>query len=76
MNKQRRERLAKLAEQVEGIKLELESLRFEEQEAFDNMPESLQGAERGQAMESAINAMEDAETGLDEALASIEESAS
>lgn len=72
MNKQRRERLAKLAAQIEGIKLDLEALRFEEQWAFDNMPESLQGSDRGQAMEAVIEQLEDAEGGLDEALASVQ----
>lgn len=74
MNNERRGRLAKIAEQIEACKLELEKLRMEEQGAFDNMPESLQSSERGQAMEKAIEQMEDAEGDLDGALASVEAS--
>lgn len=37
----------------------LESLRDEEQEAYDNMPEALQYSERGEQMQDAINALED-----------------
>ena len=53
MNEDRRKRIFDAA-------AELEAVKEEEQEAFDNMPESLQGAERGQAMEAAIEALEDA----------------
>lgn len=72
MNKQRRQRLAQIAERIEAVKLDLETLRFEEQDAFDNTPESLQGGERGQSMETAIEQMEDAEADLDGALASVQ----
>ncbi|NBT31696.1 MAG: hypothetical protein EBT13_07275 [Rhodobacteraceae bacterium] len=63
MNKDRRNRIATAISELEAllndkiadIRMEIESLRDEEQEAFDNLPESLQYAERGQAMEEAIN---------------------
>ena len=38
----------------------LEMVRDEEQEAFDGMPENLQGSERGQQMEEYIYTMEEA----------------
>lgn len=34
------------------------TLRDEEQDYFDNMPESLQAGEKGEKAEAAINAME------------------
>ena len=62
MNKDRRTRIATAVSELEAllnskiadIRMEIESLRDEEQEAYDNLPESLQYAERGQVMEEAI----------------------
>lgn len=46
MNKQRRKSLNKLIEKLEEVKSDLESLKDEEEEYRDNMPENLQGSER------------------------------
>ena len=43
----------------------LEETKEAEQEAFDNMPESLQQSEKGSAMEDAVASMEDALSNLD-----------
>ena len=43
----------------------IEEVKEEEQEAFDNMPESLQGSERGEQMESYIGDLENAADDLD-----------
>lgn len=66
MNKQRRERLSKLISQAEEMSAELEAIRDEEQEAFDNMPENMQGGERGDKMQEAIEAMDTAITSLED----------
>lgn len=67
MNKQRRNSLNALQDRIAALGLddlhstireiieELESLRDEEQDAFDNLPESLQQGERGQDMEAGID---------------------
>ncbi len=67
MNKQRRKELAKLiadAEKIVGmiedLKSGLETIRDEEQEVYDNMPESIQGGDRGSAAEAAIEKLESA----------------
>lgn len=49
--------LSTLAEEVDGIK-------DEEQEYFDNMPEGLQGSERGETAEAAVNNLEVASDSL------------
>jgi len=61
MNKARRNRLEKLIG-------ELVEVREDEQEAFDNLPESLQSGERGEAIESAIDSIEEAMDALTEAI--------
>lgn len=65
MNNDRRKQIEKLTALIEEI---TESLRDEEQEAFDNLPESLQSGERGEKMESAIDALDYAADDLQECL--------
>lgn len=50
------------------IQTDLEECRNEEEDAFDNMPESLQDGERGEAMQEAISAMEDADSSIQDAI--------
>lgn len=73
MNKARRTELNAIRSSIEEIKSRLETVLNDEQEYFDNMPESLQSGERGQAAETAIGSMESAAGSLEEALSSIEE---
>ncbi len=65
MNAQRRkkleilkERLTILMGEASSLGDDLAELRNEEQDYFDNMPESLQGGDKGQKAEEAISAME------------------
>ena len=60
MNKNRRKMIRKIVEQLGGLKEELDSVKDEEQEALDSMPENLQESERGEEMQKAIDVMEDA----------------
>ena len=59
MNKQRRKEIAKAIDLIEQAREILEAVLDEEQEAFDNMPESLQSSERGETMEEYISTIED-----------------
>lgn len=68
MNNTCRKEIDKLTAQIEEIKEAIEALRDEEQEAFDNMPESLQDGERGERMQSAVEALEYAADDLQECL--------
>lgn len=73
MNKQRRASIEKLREQLSGIQTDLDDLLEEERESFDNLPESLQESDRGQAMQAAIDSMESALSSIEEADGSLEE---
>lgn len=66
MNAIRRKELMRAIELLDEAKGILESVKDEEQEAFDNLPESFQASERGETMEDNIY-------NLDEAYDSIEE---
>ncbi len=75
MNKARREALKKILETLENTKGEIEALRDEEQEYFDNMPESLQGGEKGTTAEDAVENMENTIGSIEDAISTMEESA-
>ncbi len=73
MNKQRRKDLLDVAESLQEALDRLSEVRDEEQEAFDNMPESLQYGSRGDAMQDAIDTMDEWEGEIDEIKSRIEE---
>lgn len=74
MNKARRKELRdaltefmnSYSEAKDKLVEKLESVRDEEQEAYDNLPESLQYGEKGESMEECISAIEDAISELEE----------
>lgn len=53
---------------LEAMKEELESAQSDEQEYLDNMPESLQGGEKGEAANAAIDALQTAIDALETAI--------
>jgi uncharacterized coiled-coil DUF342 family protein len=78
MNKERRNAISNLRAKldmagVSEIKDELETHRDNEQEYYDNMPESFQDGDKGQAAQAAIDALESAIEALDAALESVED---
>lgn len=68
MNKARRATLSELHDRLTAIKQEIEAVRFEEEGALSNMPESLQDGSNGQAMQSAIDVLDEVESSLDSAI--------
>ena len=73
MNYNRRKRLESIKERIEAlmseltcdIKEELDSVLSEEQDYYDNMPESFQNGQRGEASQQAIDAIQQAIDELD-----------
>lgn len=73
MNKERRKRLTGAIARLQEIEGVLEVTRDEEQEAFDNSPIGFQNGERGDAMQVAISAMEEALMALPEVISLLED---
>ena len=69
MNDVRRKAIGEAADLIRQGFERLRELADEEQEAFDNLPESLQSAEQGEKMGEAIDALntaaDDAENAID-----------
>lgn len=59
-------KLDALREEINSIRESLENVRDEEQSAFDAMPESMQDGERGERMQSSIDALEVAISDLED----------
>ena len=73
MNNQRRKilletvaRLEELQEAISDIRDEIETVRDEEQDTFDSLPEGLQGTVRGEEMESNVDNLNDVIDALEE----------
>ena len=74
MNTKRRKAIAKALEDYlnketaarEELRDVLEAVRDEEEEAYENLPESIQETEKGEFMQDAISALEDLISELDD----------
>lgn len=73
MNKARRTAIKKVFEQLEELMATVEVIRDEEQDAFDNLPESFQSSERGETMEENIDTLDSAYNSIEEAKDLLEE---
>lgn len=73
MNNPRRKALQDLYNIILEAKEKLETVRDEEDEYKENIPENLQGSERYERAEAAVDSLADAIYSLEEALDSIEE---
>ena len=68
MNNKRRNSIRKIKESLSRLVNYLEELRDEEDEAYDNMPEQFQDSERGEIMQNAIEALDNAADWIQEAI--------
>lgn len=73
MNNRRREMLSEAGALLTKAAVIVESVRDDEQECFDNLPENLQESDRAQAMESAVDLLYDALEDISSASNLIEE---
>ena len=79
MNNERRKEIDRLMERVNSllsdlseIKDSIENVRDEEQEYLDNLPENMADGERAEKAQAAIDAIEEALSGLDDSEMSLE----
>ena len=73
MNKLRRKQLAAIIEKLEELTANLETLKEEEEDYRDNIPENLWGSERYEKADTACDNLDYAVSSLEEALSYIEE---
>lgn len=73
MNKQRRNEISKIVNELEILKSRLNDVLSEEQNVFDNMPENLQYSMRGEELQEAIDNIEEAVSDIEEAISLLED---
>lgn len=72
MNKNRRKRIEEIINAIVDAADNLEVIKDEEQEVFDNMPENFQYAERGEAIQENVDDLDDAISNLQDAIETLE----
>lgn len=75
MNNDRRKEINKAVSLLQEALSILENARDEEQDYYDNMPENLQGSDRGQTAEQAASNLDDACSSLEEVISYAENAA-
>ena len=75
MKKARRISITIIADSLQALKSDVESIQSVEQDAYDNLPESIQDGERGDRMQEAIDNLDDALNLIDEAVTSLMQAA-
>lgn len=73
MNKSRRSRIDDLIQKIEDLCYDINALRDEEEECYENLPEQFQDSERGEAMYEAVENLDTAISYLEEATDSLNE---
>jgi hypothetical protein len=73
MNNVRRKALTTINERIAEFRGVLEELKDAEQEYYDNMPESFQAGEKGQKAETAVDAIDSAIQSIEEAAGYLDE---
>lgn len=68
MNTERRKAIEGVKSTLDQAKGDIENLQQEEQEYFDNMPESLQGGEKGEKAQAAADALQEAMDNIESAI--------
>lgn len=73
MNKNRRNRIVEIIDQINDVKNDIEDIISEERDAYDSLPESFQTGAKGNKIESAIAALDASNESLDKAIAKLNE---
>lgn len=73
MNKQRKEELTRIVQQLGIIMNDLQSLREEEDEAYNKLPDLQRNGDEGARMDDNINAMDNACDFIGDALQELED---
>jgi hypothetical protein len=76
MNATRRGKINEAITAIEHLIADLTEIRDDEQEAFENLPESLQNGDRGDAMQNSVSQLEDAIERLEGANEALEDAKS
>jgi hypothetical protein len=72
MNDARRKQIEEVLGRISEARADLETLKDEEQDYYDNMPESFQNGQNGEKAQAAIDALDEAINKLEDVESDIE----
>jgi flagellar biosynthesis chaperone FliJ len=72
MKKQRRKEIQRVIDAITPLRDDIETLKGQEEDYYDNMPENMQLGEKGDKVQDAINNFEQALDSADNVIASLE----
>ena len=75
MNNKRRKAINDISDSVRTLQTKIDTLKDEEQDYYDNMPENFQESERGEIAEEAIDNLQSAYDSLEETIGHLNEAA-
>lgn len=73
MNKDRRKRILAAIDQLETVQCDLDNIKSEEEDAYENLPESIQMSDRGDEMQDAIDTLDNAIGCIEDAVSGLNE---
>ena len=73
MNKARRKMLQGIIDELDAQREQLEAVQEGEQEAYDNLPDSIQDTERGETMSENASDLEQAASDLEDIIGTLQE---
>ena len=73
MNANRRKQIQVITDEIVNLMSQVETLRDEEQDAFDAMPEGIQNSERGEKSQNAIDQLDNAASSITETIDGLNE---
>lgn len=76
MNNPRRTRLKNASDLLSQSIAIVEQVKEEEEEAFDNLPESLQYADKGERMQEILSQLDDVMAAIEQAMEGIDDAVS
>ena len=72
MNKQRRKEIATILADLDAVKIRIETVQSDEQEALDNLPENLQSSQKGEDMQGYIDTFDEVLGFLDDVILTLD----
>lgn len=75
MNKARRKEIENIVEKLEELQSDIESVLSDEQDYLDNIPENLQGSERYETAEMAVDELQSAYDTIEDVISALQNAA-
>lgn len=75
MNAKQREELSQIRSELEELSGRVSSIRDDEQDKLDNMPENMKSGDKGSSLENAVSQLDEAVSSLEDVMGNLEAAA-